>query len=357
MNFTFNNHIKQVLLLGLIILLIGVAIQQLHLFMPGLLGAITLYILSRANYLQMVYKKKWKKGRAAGLYILFYLLMLGIPIFLAVTLISPKVNAFLNEPTAAFNSIKQAIFKVQEKTGITFVSEESLSGTLDKLVAFLPSLMNSTANLIANLATMLFFLYYMLCHSQLMEKTLFRIIPLKDANTTKLAAETRRIVKANALGIPLISIIQGLTATLGYFIFGVNEWALWGFLTGVFAFFPIIGTMVVWVPLVVYIFVTGDTGMAIGLMLYSIIVTGNVDYISRITIMKKLGDVHPVITVLGVIVGLGLFGFIGLIFGPLLVSYIITLFKIYMNEFVAPPEDEHKPENTSTGTGNGDAGK
>ena len=78
--------------------------------------------------------------------------------------------------------------------------------------------------------------------------------------------------------------------------------------------------------------------MGIGLLLYSVIITGNVDYISRITIMRKLGDVHPVITVLGVIVGLGLFGFIGLVFGPLLVNYIIVLFKIYMNEFVEPVE-------------------
>ena len=78
--------------------------------------------------------------------------------------------------------------------------------------------------------------------------------------------------------------------------------------------------------------------MGIGLLLYSVIITGNVDYISRITIMRKLGDVHPVITVLGVIVGLGVFGFIGLVFGPLLVNYIIVLFKIYMNEFVEPVE-------------------
>jgi predicted PurR-regulated permease PerM len=62
-------------------------------------------------------------------------------------------------------------------------------------------------------------------------------------------------------------------------------------------------------------------------------VTGNVDYVARITIMRRIGDVHPVITVLGVLVGLGLFGFIGLIFGPLLVNYIIVLTKIYMNEF------------------------
>jgi predicted PurR-regulated permease PerM len=295
-----------------------------------------LYILSRANYFQLVYKKKWKKGRAAGLYILYYLFLLGLPVFLAVTLISPKVNAFLSDPTAMVESIKQAVNQVQQKTGITIASEKSLSGSLDKVIAFVPSLLNSTANLVANLVTMLFFLYYMLYYGKEMEKTLFRIIPLKDDNTTILASETKKIVKANALGIPLISIIQGLTATLGYFIFGVKEWALWGFLTGIFAFFPIVGTMLVWVPLVIYTYTTGNSGMALGLLLYSAIVTGNVDYISRITIMKKLGDVHPVITVLGVIVGLGLFGFIGLIFGPLLVNYIIVLFKIYMNEFVEP---------------------
>jgi predicted PurR-regulated permease PerM len=343
MSATFNNRIKQILLLSLLILLIWVAIQQLSIFLPGLLGAVTLYILSRANYFQLVYKKKWKKGRAAGLFIFYYLFLLGLPVFLAITLISPKVNDFLSEPTANLASIKQAVIHVQQKMGITIVSEKSLSGTLEKVTTFLPSILNSTANLIANLATMLFFLYYMLYYGRDMEKTLFRIIPLKDANITVLATETKKIVKANALGIPLISIIQGLTATLGYFIFGVNEWALWGFLTGVFAFFPIVGTMIIWVPLVLYTFTTGNTGMGTGLLLYSVLITGNVDYVARITIMKKLGDVHPVITVLGVIVGLGLFGFIGLVFGPLLVNYIIVIFKIYMNEFVEPLTDEQVP--------------
>jgi predicted PurR-regulated permease PerM len=344
MNTNFNNRIKQILLLALLILLIWLSIQQLQLFLPGLLGAVTLYIMSRANYFQLVYKRKWKKGRAAGLYILYYLLLLGLPVFLAVTLLSPKVNEFLSDPTATMNSLKQGINQVQQKAGFTIISEKSLSGSLEKVAEFLPSILNSTVNLVANLATMLFFLYYMLYYSQSMEKTLFRIIPLKDANTTALAAETRKIVRANALGIPLISIIQGLTATLGYFIFGVQEWALWGLLTGIFAFFPIVGTMIVWVPLVAYTFATGNSGMGIGLLLYSVIVTGNVDYLARITIMKKLGDVHPVITVLGVIIGLGLFGFIGLIFGPLLVNYIIVLFKIYMNEFVEPLAEEYNSE-------------
>ena len=272
---------------------------------------------------------------------LYYLFLLGLPVFLAVTLISPKINAVINDPTVTIQSIKSAVQQVQEKAGVTFVSEKSLTESLNKLSSYIPSLLNSTANLLTNLILMLFFLYYMLYHGKAMEKTLYRIIPLKDNNTSMLAAETKRIVKANALGIPLISIIQGFTATLGYFIFGVHEWALWGFLTGVFAFFPVVGTMIVWIPLVIYSYTTGNTGMATGLLLYSLLITGNVDYIARITIMKKLGNVHPVITVLGVIVGLGLFGFIGLIFGPLLVNYIIILFKIYMNEFVEPLEENN----------------
>jgi len=336
MSINFNNRIKQILLLLLIIALLYLSVQQLYLFLPGILGAVPLYILSRGQYFQLVYNRKWKKGRAAGLYVFYYLILLGIPVFLAITLISPKVNVFLNDPSENFQIIKQAVSQVQQKMGFTIASEKSLSGALERVAAFLPSVINSTANLIANLATMLFLLYYMLYYAAEMEKTLYRIIPLKDVNTNLLAFETKKIVKANALGIPLISVIQGLTATLGYFIFGVPEWALWGFLTGLFAFFPIIGTMLVWVPLVIYTYVSGNSATGTGLLLYSVIVTGNIDYVARITIMKKIGDVHPVITVLGVIIGLGVFGFIGLIFGPLLVNYIIVLFKIYLNEFVDP---------------------
>jgi predicted PurR-regulated permease PerM len=317
--------------------------------MPGVLGAITLYILSRASYFQLVYNRKWKKGRAAFLFIFYYLMLLGIPVFAAVTLLSPKISDALSDPTHLIDNIKQGILQVQAKIGISIVSEKSLTNSLDQTIRFIPSLLNSTLNLLSNLITMLFFLYYLLYHGREIEMTLFKMIPLKDANTAILASETKKMVKANAIGIPLISIVQGLTATLGYFIFGVDEFALWGFFTGVFAFFPVVGTMVVWVPMVIYMYATGETWNATGLLLYSLIVTGNIDYIARITIMKKMGNVHPVITVLGVLIGLGLFGFIGLIFGPLLVSYIVVLFRIYMNEFTSQG-DEKKPDESAVVT-------
>ncbi len=344
---TFNNRIKQVLLLSLIILLVYLVIRELDVFLPGLLGALTLYILSRSNYFKLTYTRKWNKGWAAGLFIFYYLLLIGLPVFIAILLLGPKVNMFLDDPTAMIDAAKHSIATIQHKIGFTLVSEASLTNSLSRLSAFIPTILNSTATLISNLAIMLFVLYYMLYYGSDLERMLNRIIPLKQENINMLAAETKKMVKANALGIPLISIIQGLTAALGYFIFGVNEWALWGFLTGLFAFFPVVGTMVVWIPLVIYTYAIGQTWQATGLLIYSAIVIGQIDYVARITLLKRLGDVHPVVTILGVIVGLGLFGFIGLIFGPLLISYIILLFQVYMNEFIevhAPQAGIRTPE-------------
>ena len=167
----------------------------------------------------------------------------------------------------------------------------------------------------------------------MIEKYLNHIIPLRPQNVQKLATETDLMIRANALGIPLICLVQGVFATIGYLIFGLKDWGLWGFVTGVLAFFPLIGTMVVWTPLVIYMYATNQNLAATGLMIYSFVITGNVDYISRLGLLKKIGNVHPLITVFGGIVGLKLFGFIGLIFGPLLISYLIVLIKIYLDEF------------------------
>jgi predicted PurR-regulated permease PerM len=331
---TFNKKIKQLLILSVLLLMVIIAFRELRLFLPGLLGAVALYILSRGMYFQLIYHRKWNKSLTALLFLLVYFILLGLPIYLSVSLLSPKVNALMENHSAIFNNVKLAVNQVQDNAGITIITENSLKESFQKLTNAIPYLLNNTLNLLTNLIVLLFFLYYLLYHGKEVEKTLFHFIPLKEQNTGKLAAETKRLIKASALGIPLISVIQGITATIGYYLFDTGDYIIWGFLTGVFAFFPVVGTMIIWVPLVIYMYSSGHTWNATGLLLYSLVVTGNIDYLSRITIMRKIGDVHPVVTVLGVLIGLGLFGFIGLIFGPLLVSYIILLFKIYMSEFV-----------------------
>jgi len=333
MNNTFNDRLRQLLLLALIILLGCLFITELYIFLPGLLGGITLYILSRSLYFKLIFKNKWKKGWTALLFILGYLIIIAIPVYLSVRLVSPKINSLLDNQQEIMQGLKITSAKIEEFTNIKLLTEQNSTSLANKVSSFIPKFLNSTANILTNLIMLFFLLYYLLVNGKEVEKYLSRIIPLKPQNIDKLAHETKLMIRANALGIPIICIVQGAFAALGYWIFGVQDWGLWGFVTGVFAFFPIVGTMIIWVPLVIFLFSTGHTWTATALTIYSVVVTGNVDYITRLGLLKKMGNVHPMVTVLGVIVGLGLFGFMGLIFGPLLISYFIILVKIYMNEF------------------------
>jgi predicted PurR-regulated permease PerM len=333
MNITFNNRLRQLILLLLIIFLICLFIGQLSAFLPGLLGGVTLYILSRALYFRLIFKRKWKKGWTALLIILGYMIIISLPIYLCVTLVTPKITAIMENPEQIMKSLRMVSAQIKDAVGIQLFSDQTSASITQKISSFIPQFINSTINILTNLIMMFFLLYYLLYHGREVEKYLNHIIPFEQKNVDKLASETKTMVKANALGIPVICIVQGATAALGYWIFGLEDWGMWGFVTGVFAFFPIVGTMIVWVPLVVFLFATGHDWSAWGLMIYSFVVTGNVDYITRLGLLKRMGNVHPMITVIGVIVGLNLFGFIGLIFGPLLISYFIVLVKIYMNEF------------------------
>ncbi|MCC6693259.1 MAG: AI-2E family transporter [Chitinophagaceae bacterium] len=342
--FVFNQRLRQTLLLIIIIAIGILLVAQLSSFIPGFLGGITLYILSRSLYMKLVYLKKWKKGWTAVLFILGYLVLISLPIYFSVTLISPKINEVLHKQDKIIAMVQQISNLIQEKTGYELLTGETAKQLAGKMAAILPRLLNSTANIIANIVMMFFLLYFLLVEGRSMEKSISKIIPLQKHNVTALTTETKTMIKANALGIPIISLIQGITSAIGYWIFGVEDWGMWGFVTGVFAFFPIVGTTIIWLPLVIFLYAQGHTWPATGLAIYSLLVTGNVDYLARLSLMKKMGDVHPLVTILGVIVGLSLFGFVGLVFGPLLISYFLVLVKIYMNEF----SDTTTPESSDS---------
>ena len=343
----FSERITRTILLLLLLLLIVLSVLQLRLFMPGILGAVTLYILSRQGYFYLIYHRKWRKGPTTWLYILCYIILLGLPVMFFVKMVGPRVQSFLENPELFLEQLRVVTDKLSARSGLSFTKGMSFSKYSERLLEILPSLLNNSFTLLSNFILMLFFLYYMLINGSAMERLLFKWIPLNDENTRLLAAETKKMVRSNALGIPIISIIQGSAAALGYWIWDVKDFALLGCLTGLFAFFPVLGTLVVWIPVVIYMYASGNTHSATALFFYSAIVTGNIDYLARITILRRMGDIHPVITVLGIIIGLGLFGFIGLVFGPLLVSYIIILTKIYRTEFVENNKDLQTVEQSS----------
>lgn len=280
-----------------------------------------------------------EKGWTAFLFIMVYLIIIALPVYVSIRLVSPKINSIINNQAQIITSLKIISTKIADVTGLNLISDQNTRSIAQKISGLIPRFLNTTLNVITNLIMMFFLLYYLLVSGREIERYLNKIIPLKQDNVDKLASETKIMIRANALGIPIICAVQGAFAALGYWIFGVDGWGLWGFVTGVFAFFPLVGTMVVWIPLVIYLYSTGHSITASGLAVYSIVVTGNVDYITRLGLLKRMGNVHPMITVLGVIVGLGLFGFMGLIFGPLLISYFIILLKIYMNEFTSSKDN------------------
>jgi predicted PurR-regulated permease PerM len=329
----FNFRLRQIILLSIIVILFIALLTQFADFLPGLLGAITTYILTRKLYQKLVEQKKWKKGLTALLFIVGSLIIIAVPVYLSIILVSPKIGSLLNNQQQVIQGIQIFADKIEHFTGIQLFTDENTKSVATKISALIPGLLNNTAGILSNLIILFFLYYYLLVSGTAIEKFLNNIIPLKSENVKTLGHETILMIRANAIGIPVICIVQGICAAIGYLIFGVQDWAMWGFVTGVFAFFPLVGTMIIWVPLVIFLYAAGNNYTATGLMLYSIIVTGNVDYITRLGLLKKMGNVHPVITVLGVIVGLKIFGFMGLIFGPLLVSYFIILVKIYINEF------------------------
>ncbi len=333
----FNNRLRQVILLGIILSLAVLLLKQLSIFLPGFLGAITLYILYRDWYFHCTIKKKWNKTLLALLIILGSIFLIALPLYFSVTLVTNKTKEVLSSPVQLMMDAKIVGGKIYELTGYDIMTDENIQNFQKKAATIVPALINSSANILSNFAIMFFLLYFMLTSGRQMESFLERFIPLKEENVDLLGNETKNIIKANAIGIPVMAILQGIIATIGYWIFGVKDFGTWGFVTGVFSMVPIVGTAVIWVPLTLYFFSIGQNSNGWGLLIYAVALISNMDYVARLTILKKLLNVHPLITIFGVIIGLGLFGFWGLIFGPLLISYMIILVKIYMNEF-APPK-------------------
>lgn len=330
---SFNERFRQIALMLLIVVIGYLLVSELKIFMPGFLAAVTMYILTREYYFTLTEKHKWKGGLASSLLIFIILILIALPIFFSIELVSPKIRSISVHQDAIMQGLQVIAQKIEKLTGVSLFNGENAKTMAVKITAFVPQLLNGTAVMLANILMMFFVYFFMLSGGRKMESYITRLIPLQTRNIDLIAKETKMMIKANALGIPLICIVQGVFAAIGFWIFGVKDWGMWGFLTGAFAFFPMVGTMIIWVPLVAYMYATGIDWQATALGLYMLLITGNMDYVARMTFMKKMGDVHPLITIFGVIVGLNLFGFIGLIFGPLLVSYFIILVKIYLNEF------------------------
>jgi predicted PurR-regulated permease PerM len=158
----FNNRLRQLVLLLIIALLAVLLLKQLYIFLPGFLGAITLYILTRKWFQQLTRKKKWNKGLTAILFITGCLIIIAIPVYLTVIMVTPKISSLLNNQQEVIQGLQIFSDKLQITTGIKIFSNENTQSVASRISTSIPDLLNSTATELINLLMLFFILYYLL---------------------------------------------------------------------------------------------------------------------------------------------------------------------------------------------------
>jgi predicted PurR-regulated permease PerM len=279
-------------------------------------------------------KKWWKRPQAAWVLMLLSFFVILVPIGLLGNILYAKISYVVTHSSELLNTLKVTIYNIKDKVGYEIVKPDTVNQLGPYLAMLLPKVLGVTLDTITIIGAMYFILYFMLVNGRSMEDSLYEYIPLKDGNVELIGKEVKTMVISNTIGIPLIAFIQGIVGLIGYLIIGVKEPFLWFVATCITAMMPVVGAALVYVPLTIMLFAQGNTGRGIAMGLWGFGLIGLVDNLFRFLINKKLGDIHPLITIFGVIAGLQLFGFIGLVFGPLLLSMFLLLLRIYGNEFL-----------------------
>jgi predicted PurR-regulated permease PerM len=329
-----NARLKQISFLLIIVLLAALLFSELYTFFPGFLGAVTMYVLSRKYMFLLVEYRKWNKNLAAVLLMFMSFIIILLPFGILINLLTKKIGYAVSHSGELIAGIKIMNDRIHASTNFDMLSQVKLGKLQEYITSVLPGLLGATFNTLTAIAILYLILYFMLVKGREMEAWLYEYIPLKDENVLRVGTEFHNLVIANAVGIPLIAIIQGVVSLIGYFIFNVPQPLFWFAVTCFTSMLPIVGAAAVYVPMGIYLISVNQTWQGIGILVYGFAIVGSSDNIFRFILAKRIGNVHPLITVFGVLIGVHLFGFIGLIFGPLLISMFILLLDIYSNEYL-----------------------
>jgi predicted PurR-regulated permease PerM len=287
------------------------------------------------KYMKGMIIRKWRPWTAALILMLLSFLIIMLPVFLLINAVSSQLGYVISHAQDLTSSLLVFLRDLELRIGYHFLNEETVRRISGMAIQELPLILGATFNSVLTLFMMYFVLYFMLTNCNRMEDWMNEVLPLRREDLAKVRKEVNNMVVSNAIGIPLIALMQGTVGLIAYLVLGVNQPFLWFALTCFTSMIPILGSALAYVPLAILLFVGGSTAKAVIILLYGLIVIGTTDNVFRFWLQKKIGNVHPLVTVFGVIVGVSLFGFIGLIFGPLLISLFFLLMRIYHVEFIA----------------------
>jgi predicted PurR-regulated permease PerM len=328
-----KKSLSTIILVSALVITGAVLAYTLRFFLDAFLGAVIFYVLFRKFMRYLTNVRKWRRGLSAVLIILISLLIIVIPITIVLDMIIPRITLFFSEGSITMSAIRELDEKISARTGFQLLSEQNIESMQAKAGVFITDFFSTSIGVLTSLILMYFVLYYMLVNTGKMEKNIMHYLPFNRSLVSRFTSELQMQTFSNAIGAPMLALIQGLVAALGYWIFQVEEPLFWGIMTGFFSFVPVIGTAAIWLPASIFQYSEGFHWQGIGIFLYGLVVIGLLDNVIRFIFQKKYADVHPLVTVIGVIAGITLFGIPGIIFGPLLISYFLLLLKIFNEEY------------------------
>lgn len=331
----------------LIILMSLFGIYMLYLCRSFIMPAVTAGIFAFVSYpLYSRFTNLFKNKKVSAIITIVLLtFLILIPLINVFLLIAQQAFNFFN--TYSFENIVGMANEAIEFVNTTFhleISGDIVYETIGEFSSNIQSsvvgsslwLINSVSSIIFDAIFVMIFMFYFYLYGDKLFKSARLLVPFSDKNKDLLEEEIKNDVRALFLGQGLVAMIQGSIAGLGLFIFGIQNVFLWSFVAIIFAFVPVVGTAAVWVPASIYLFVSGNTFGAIGLALWGVIITANIDNLIRPFLITSISKIDFLSVLVGVFVGISAFGLIGIILGPLLISVFIVVVKVYYEESFEP---------------------
>ena len=327
----FTPHQRHVLLIVVLVLLGALTLFGLASYVSAFLGAGILYVTLRPWNRALV-RRGWNRQLVAGLLLLFTVVVLVIPFYALSAMLVERLRHIGLYTDQALT----VVHRLEQRLGYSFTSEPNVRAALGQVARrisnWLPTLASSVLNFLVVIGLMLFTLYFLFVQEEAFLSSLRRYLPFRTATLAKLQDALENNVHANVLGQVLISAVQGLFTGLTLAIFDVPDPVFWGAIGFFLAFLPVLGTPLVWGPAALYQFSQGAMGQGVGILLVGAFVVMNVDNLLRIVLARRIGDIHPLVTLAGVTLGISVFGILGLVIGPLLLSYLGVLLQVFAQE-------------------------
>ncbi|TSC70797.1 MAG: permease [Parcubacteria group bacterium Gr01-1014_46] len=201
----------------------------------------------------------------------------------------------------------------------------------DWITGHLSAILSSVLGIFTGIILIFISLYFFLKDGAKFKKILIDLSPLKDKYDDEIFVRIKQTVNSTVRGVLLVAVAQGLLAGIGLWVFGVPNPTLWGSISAIASLVPGLGTAVVFIPAVAYMYIAGNVPFAVGLTLWGGLIVGLVDNILGPYLYSKGTEVHQLIMLFAVLGGIAVFGPIGFIFGPLIIGLFFALIDIYQN--------------------------